>query len=69
MMRDSGGHLDVHGGCELGPLLPVILVKWVLDGLDWMEKVGVSRLAVSHLAVSHLAVSHLPVFFFFSLPG
>lgn len=31
-------HLDVNRTGKLGPLLPVILVKWVLDGLDWRQR-------------------------------
>lgn len=28
-------HLDAGAGCEVGPCLPVVLVKGVLDGHHW----------------------------------
>lgn len=31
-------HLDVYRRSEFSPLLPVILVKWVLNGLDWRKR-------------------------------
>lgn len=35
---DGWSHLDVCGGRELGPVLPVVLVEGILNGLDWRER-------------------------------